>query len=72
LRKLKPNFRKHTIKLWDVAARHKIATLSGDTWAVRSVTYSPDGKTLASGSYINTIGLYFAATNEDVARQRNK
>jgi WD40 repeat protein len=38
-----------TIRLWDVAGRTTIATLSGHTNEVDSVAFSPDGKTLASG-----------------------
>ena len=40
-----------TVKLWDVTTGTNIATLEGHTDWVNSVAFSPDGTTLASGSY---------------------
>ena len=40
----------NTIKLWDVATRQNIAAFEGHTRDVHSVSFSPDGKTLASGA----------------------
>jgi WD40 repeat protein len=40
--------RDKTVKFWDVATGKERATLQ-ETQAVRSVTFSPDGKLLASG-----------------------
>ncbi|WP_348519776.1 hypothetical protein [Anabaenopsis sp. FSS-46] len=34
--------------LWDVATQTEIATLTGHSYGVSSVAFSPDGKTLAS------------------------
>ncbi|MDQ1022850.1 WD40 repeat protein [Streptomyces umbrinus] len=48
----------HTVRLWDVARRTKIATLTGHTGTVRSVVFSPDGSTLASGSHDGTVRLW--------------
>jgi len=45
------------VKLWDVAGRAEIATLKGHTNVVLGVNFSPDGKTLASGS-LNTVKLW--------------
>jgi WD40 repeat protein len=42
------------VKLSDVATGRELATLKGNTDAVFSVAYSPDGKTLASGSWDDT------------------
>ncbi len=70
-----------SVKLWDVASRQDLATLKGHEDYVWSVAFSPDGKTLASaggdvpliaGKRDFAIRLWFAATDEDVARQRNK
>ena len=56
-----------TIKLWDVASRQNIAILIGHTDWVSSVSFSPDGKTLASGSEDNTIKLWDVVTRQIIA-----
>ncbi|HBK65595.1 MAG TPA: WD40 repeat domain-containing protein, partial [Cyanobacteria bacterium UBA11166] len=40
----------NTIKIWDIATGEVKATLTGHSNLVNSVSFSPDGKTLASGS----------------------
>jgi WD40 repeat protein len=46
------------LKLWDVATGKEKASLQGHTAMVDAVAFSPDGKTLASGSADNTMPAY--------------
>jgi WD40 repeat protein len=47
-----------TIKLWRVSDGSLVRTLTGHTDSVWSVSFSPDGRLLASGSRDNTIKLW--------------
>ena len=40
----------NTIRLWDVEAQKEVAALKGHTDNVNSISFSPDGKLLASGA----------------------
>ena len=48
----------HTIRLWDVATKENIVTLSGHTAPITSVSFSPDGTILVSGSEDHTVKLW--------------
>ena len=52
----------HIIYLWDVATATPKAKLQGHTHWVSSLTFSPDGRTLVSGSWDYTIRLWDTAT----------
>jgi WD40 repeat protein len=47
-----------TIKLWRVSDGALVRTLTGHTYDVYSVAFSPDGSLLASGSGDDTIKLW--------------
>jgi WD40 repeat protein len=53
-----------TVKLWDLQTMRELATLKGHTGNVWSVAFSPDGRTLALGSWDNTVKLYEGAARE--------
>jgi WD40 repeat protein len=46
-----------TVKLWSVGGK-QLSTLKGHTDKVNSVSFSPDGKTLATASDDNTVKLW--------------
>jgi hypothetical protein len=51
-----------TIKIWDATTGAELRTLTGHSDWVSSVSYSPDGRYIASGSEDNTIKIWDATT----------
>jgi WD40 repeat protein len=55
------------VRIWDAATGEQLQEMKGHTGGVASgVSYSPDGKTLASASYDNTVRIWDAATGEQL------
>ena len=48
--------------MWDVGSAKLLNTLTGHSSGVKSVCFSPDGKTLASGSRDNSIKMWDAGS----------
>jgi WD40 repeat protein len=55
------------VRQWDVASGKETRSFQGHTHWVSSVVFSPDGKTLASGSYDGTIRLWDVASGKPQA-----
>jgi len=55
------------VHLWNAAGGSLRTNLHGHTQRVVSVAYSPDGKTLATGSYDGTVRLWGDVVFSDAA-----
>jgi WD40 repeat protein len=58
------------VKLWNIAAQQEVATLEALPGSCLSLRFSPDGRTLAAGSWLSTepyILLWQAPSFEEIA-----
>jgi tetratricopeptide (TPR) repeat protein len=60
-----PGIARRVIKLWDVATRQELATLSGHRNICDWIAFAPDGKTFATGSHDRTAKLWDAAARRE-------
>ena len=56
-----------TIRIWEVSSVHITERRTGHTREVNSIAYSPDGRTLASGSDDNTVRIWDVSSRECLA-----
>ena len=61
------SWRDRTVRLWDADSGELKAVLEGHKDLISSMSFAPDGATLASGSYDETIRLWDVASGEVVA-----
>jgi len=57
-----------SVKIWDGSTGKEIRSLIGHTDRVRAIDYSPDGKTIATGSRDGTIRLWNAKNGEEIRK----
>ena len=56
--------------MWDVGSGRHLRTLQGHTHSVLSISFSPDGLTLASGSNDETVRLWDPNTGTHIRTLR--
>src|SRR3974390_1213481 len=56
----------HTAKVWDAGTGEELLVLKGHTGNVRSVTFSPDGQRIATGSDDRSAKIWDAASGQEV------
>jgi WD40 repeat protein len=56
----------HAVALWDVPTGRPLGKLKGHTASITSLAFTPDGRTLATGSYDDTVRLWQPDTQQDM------
>jgi Flp pilus assembly protein TadD len=59
-----------TVRIWDAASGQELLTLKGHTDLVSDVSYSPDGRRLASASQDGTVRIWDAASGQELLTLR--
>lgn len=57
---------KREVKLWDMAKRHLVRTLPAHPWRVYAISFSRDGKYLASSSWEGDLRIVEVATGKEL------
>jgi WD40 repeat protein len=57
---------KYEVKLWDTAKRQFLRTLAPHPWRVYAISFSRDGKSLASSSWEGDVRLFEVATGNQI------
>jgi len=60
------------VKVWDIRADRELLTFQQSPYGMKSVAFAPDGLTLASLDGLNYLRFYRAATEAQVAAQKNR
>ena len=58
----------NVVRLWEVATGRLLLELNGHTTGVEVVTFSPDGRSLATGAWDGTIRMWEIASGRELAR----
>ncbi|HEV3236326.1 MAG TPA: sigma-70 family RNA polymerase sigma factor [Gemmataceae bacterium] len=66
-----PGWPVHTIRLWDIETGKEIRKIEGHKAGITALAFSPDSKTLASGSADKTVRLWQVATGEELREFTN-
>jgi WD40 repeat protein/serine/threonine protein kinase/class 3 adenylate cyclase len=57
----------YKVKLWDIGMRRTVALMEGHKDRIMAVRFSPDGKTVATGSMDHTVKLWSIVARQEVA-----
>lgn len=58
----------HNVKIWNIETGTLVNELEGHTDTILSITYSPDGRYIASGSRDGTVRLWCALTGKEIKK----